>query len=74
MLNTINVKNLSEELYPVSNQQIQQLLAGIEKQIVELNVDADKKQRTLAVNQNNLHLKKELETVRREIDHCCLIK
>lgn len=39
----MSMKNLSEELYPVSTEAIQQLLSKIEKDIAELNIEFEKK-------------------------------
>ena len=73
MLNKISVKNLPE-LYPVSNEVFEDLISKIQQEIDELKHEAEKKENTLAVNPNNLSLKKELETMRKEIGHCSTIK
>lgn len=39
----MSMKNLSEELYPVSTEAIQQLLAKIEKDIADLNSEFERK-------------------------------
>lgn len=74
ILNTISVKNTAEELYPISNEVMDSLIAKIEEEIENLTNQSEKKQSTLTANPNNLHTKNELASIQRQLNHCSLIK
>lgn len=43
MLNKLSVKNLTEELYPVSNEVIDKMVNDIDDEIEELKLEIEKK-------------------------------
>lgn len=57
MLNKISVKNISEELYPITNETIETVIYQMEEEINGYKSEAQKKENTLLTNPNNQHLK-----------------
>jgi hypothetical protein len=57
MLNKISVKNISEELYPITNETIETVINQMDEEIKAYMLEAHKKENTLQSNPNNQHLK-----------------
>lgn len=60
MMRKIDAKNISEELYPVTNETIGELIRKMDDEIDDLKGDASRKENSLSANPNNQHLKKEI--------------
>lgn len=74
MMKKIDAKNISEELYPVTNETILGMIGKMEREIEELKVEAEKKENSLVTNPNNQLLRRELENLKTSIDRCVTIK
>lgn len=54
----IDAKNITEELYPATNETIEELIIRMDDEIDTLKADADRKENSLLSNPLNQHLKK----------------
>ena len=57
MMHKINAKNITEELYPVTNQTIEALMKQTDEEIGKLNSELERKENSLSLNPKNLNLK-----------------
>ncbi len=70
----IDARNITEELYPVTNETIGGLIRRMDEEIGLLKEEAERKENSLSSNPNNQHLKKEIEALKSSIDRCVTIK
>ena len=74
VMKKIDAKNITEELYPITNEAIQSYIRKLDVEIEELKVEGERKENSLITNPNNQHLRKELANIKNSIDHCVTIK